>query len=362
MSPETRVAMFGQITAQTGSVLERVKSAAEYFQNPELTTADVVMLLAGLAAVAAAVVIAKLTLDYRVRKAVYLPAADVRDPKKILQILDLCIVRRSKLEFKVTSRQNNGQIVSGMPEAIRGNHIIVAMSVAFSPAQEKLKGERIHCYFKVRQNKHTAFFNFLSNIATVRAGDGGFLELAVALPEVLVAGQKRNFLRMDPPDDFILEISLWPEYSGSDTEWPTKIDALPPPLLSNVDKGPQYLRISDISAGGARLVIDKPTLAETELAPAKGARFMLLLSLWDPVELNELALWMICRIQKYVSASDNPKADLGVQFIAWSQLKDPENRELTWINIDPEDGEVPPLGNWVAKRYLEEYRKSLVAE
>ena len=354
--------MFGQFLAQTGSVVDRIKSAADYFQNPKLTSSEVIWLCCAVLAVTTAVIIAKLALNYRMSRAVYLPAADVRDPKKILQTLDLCIVRRSKLEFKIVSRQNSGQIVSGMPEAVRGGRIIVAMSVAFSATQEKLKGERVHCYFKVRQGKHTAFFNFLSNIDEVRAGEDGFLELAIALPEVLVAGQKRNFLRMDPPDDFILEISLWPEYMDSATDWKTKIDEFPPSLLSNVDNGPKHIRIRDISAGGARLIIDKAALSKTGLTPAKGGRLMLLLCLWDPVELNELALWMICRIQKYVSASNDPKVDMGVQFIAWSQLKNPEVRELAWINLDHEEGEVPPLGNWVAKRYLEEYRKSLISE
>ena len=354
--------MFGQFLAQSGSVVDRIQSAAEYFQNPELTSSDVIWLCCAVAAVAAAVIAAKLVFNYRMSRAVYLLAADVRDPKKILQTLDLCIVRRSKLEFKIVSRQNSGQIVSGMPEAVRNGRIIVAMSVAFSANQEKLKGERVHCYFKVRQGKHTAFFNFLSNIDAVRAGEDGFLELAIALPDVLVAGQKRNFLRMDPPDDFILEISLWPEYIDNATDWKTNLDEFPPPLLSNVDKGSKDLRIRDISAGGARLIIDKAALNKAGLAPAKGSRLMLLLCLWDPVELNELALWMICRVQKYVSASDTPKVDMGVQFIAWSQIKNPEKRELAWTILDQEDGEVPPLGNWVAKRYLEEYRKSLIAE
>ena len=33
--------MFGQFLAQSGSVVDRIQSAAEYFQNPELTAANV---------------------------------------------------------------------------------------------------------------------------------------------------------------------------------------------------------------------------------------------------------------------------------------------------------------------------------
>lgn len=345
--------------AQTGSVVERIQSASDYFKNPTLTSSAVILLLSVFAAVLAAMLIARFILKHRLAKAVYIPAADIREHDKMLQVLDMCITRRNKLEFKIVSRQNSGQIVSGMPETVRNEQIIVAMSVPFSPNQEKLTGEKVHCYFKVQEGRRTVFFNFLSNIDRARAGADGFLELAIALPEMLVAGQKRNFLRLDPPDDFILEIGIWPEYVDSATDWKTALDEFPDPILANGDRNFRNIRIRDISAGGTRLIIDKAALDRSGLAPAKGVHFMLQLSLWDPAEQTELPLWMICRIQKYVSTAGEPKADIGVQFIAWSQIKNPEIRQLAWTKLDQQDDEVLPLGNWVAKRYLEEYRKHL---
>lgn len=352
--------MFEQFTAQTGGVVGRIKSAAEYFQNPNLSFEQVALLVSLFTAVVIGILIARAVFKHRMASAIYIPAGDIREPDKILQILDRCILRRSKLEFKIVSRQNSGQIVSGMPVEVRDGHIILTMSVLFSPNQEKLVGERVHCYFKVLHDERDIFFNFFSSIDRAGQGENNFLELGIALPDVLIAGQKRNFLRIDPPHDFILELSLWPEYFDRDTDWKVDIDALPPPALSNVDGETKAVTLNDISAGGTGLVIDKTELHKSGLSLTKGGRFMLGLNLWDPVEQAELPLWLICRIQKYASTAGEPKITLGVQFIAWSQLKNQDTRQLRWFKLDHEDDEVPPLGNWVAKRYLEHYRHALV--
>lgn len=351
--------MFGQFMAQTSTV-DRIEAAADYFRNPSLSPSQVILLLTLFAIVAVAIVVARFIFKYRLARAVYIPAGDIREPGKILQVLDQCIVRRNKLEFKIVGRQNGGQIVSGMPVEIRGGHIILDLSVRFSQAQIKLTGERIHCYFKVRQENKDIFFNFFSSIDRAGPGDGGFLELAVALPDVLIAGQKRNFLRIDPPRDFILELALWPEYIDSATDWKIDIDAFPEPILSNEEDTPHILDLSDISAGGTKLIIDRASLSKSGLSLAKGTRFMLRLNLWDPVEQQELPIWLICRTQQYTSVAGELEATLGVQFIAWSQLKNPDVRKLSWRRLDHDDDEVPPLGNWVAKRYLEHYRKTMV--
>ena len=352
--------MFGLFSAQTSTVVERIGAAADYFRNPSLSPEQVMLLLALFGIVIAALVAARFIFKYRLARSVYIPAGDIREPDKILQVLDRCIVRRNKLEFKIVGRQNGGQIVSGMPVEIRGGHVILDLSVRFSPTQIKLTGERIHCYFKVRQDDKDIFFNFFSSIDRAAPGQAGFLELAVALPDVLIAGQKRNFLRIDPPQDFILEMALWPEYIDSATDWKIDINAFPEPILSNGEGTSKILDLSDISAGGTKLIIDRASLSKSGLSLAKGTRFMLRLNLWDPVEQQELPLWLICRTQQYASAAGEPKAVLGVQFIAWSQLKNPDIRKLNWHRLDHEDDEVPPLGNWVAKRYLEHYRKAMV--
>ena len=351
--------MSGQFLAQTSSVVERIQSAADYFQNPSLAPGQVLLLVGLFGAVIVCIAGAWLLFKYRRARDIYIPVADVREPGKIAQILDLCIMRRNKIEFKIVSRQNSGQFVSGMPVAVRDGQLILSLSVPFSASQEKLKGERVHCYFKVQENKRTSFFNFLGTINRVLAGSDGFLELRIGLPETLVAGQKRHFLRLDPNDDFILDLAIWPEYIDSATDWKTRIDDFPPPALSNEDKSLARIKLKDISAAGVRLILDKAELSRGGIIPNRGAHFMLRLNLWDPAELRELSLWMICRIQKYVSASGDPQVDIGAQFIAWSQLKNQETRELSWVKLSHEEDDVLPLGNWVAKRYLEEYRKHL---
>ena len=352
--------MFGQFTVQTSTVVERIEAAADYFRNPSLSPRQVMLLLALFALVIVAIAVARFVFKYRLARAVYIPAGDIREPAKVLQVLDQCIVRRNKLEFKIVGRQSGGQIVSGMPVEIRGGHILLTMSVRYAPSQGALVGERVHCYFKIRQDAKDIFFNFFSSIDRAGQGEAGFLELAIALPDVLIAGQKRNFLRIDPPQDFILELAVWPEYIDSATDWKIDIDAFPEPILSNGESTPKILGLSDISAGGTKLIIDRASLGKSGLSLAKGTRFMLRLNLWDPVEQRELPLWLICRTQQYSGAAGEPKAVLGVQFIAWSQLKNPDVRKLSWHRLDHEDDEVPPLGNWVAKRYLEHYRKAMV--
>ncbi len=352
--------MFGQFTAQTLSTVERIQSAAEYFKNPSLSPERIAMLLGLFAVVVVAILAARFVFKYRLARSIYIPAGDIHDPSKILQILDQCIVRRSKLEFRIVGRQSGGQIVSGMPVEVKSGHVKLTMSVPFSPSQEKLAGEKVHCYFKIRQDSRDIFFNFLSSIDRIGKGEAGFLELAIALPEVLIAGQKRSFLRIDPPRDFILDIALWPEYIDSNTGWRADIEAFPEPILTNTAEHPRTLDLSDISAGGTKLILDKVALGKSGLTITKGTRFILRLNLWNPVEQNELPLWLICRTQQYTGAAGEPKTTLGVQFVAWSQPQNADMHLLNWHKLDSDDDEVPPLGNWVAKRYLEHYRKAMV--
>lgn len=352
--------MFGQFLAQgTSSVADRVTSAADYFKNPSLDFSQILMMLALLALVVGGFLLVRVAFRYRLAKAIYVPAGDIHDAAKINNILDHCILRRSKLEFKITGRQS-GQLVSGMPMALRAEKIILAMSVPFNVNHQKMLGEKIHCYFKVHQEKHDVFLNFFSAIELVQQGEAGFLELGITLPEALLAGQKRNFLRIEPPADFILEIAIWPEYSTGETSWRTTTNDFPDPALHDVEGKDKSLALVDISAGGAGIIINRATAGAAGISLTKGARFMLRLGLWDPSEERELPpLWLVCRVQKYLSSPRSREVEIGMQFIAWSQAKNADTHELRWFILEEED-EVPTLGDWVAKRHLEHYRKALV--
>ncbi len=352
--------MFGQFLAQnTSSVADRILSAAGYFQNPTLNLPQIAILLTLLAAVVAGIFLVRAVFKYRLAKAVYIPPGDIHDAAKIFNILDYCILRRNKMEFKITGRHNSGQLVSGMPTELKEGRIILAMSVPFGANHQRLAGEKIHCYFRVLQEGHDVFLNFFSEIELVRQGDSGFLELDITMPEALLAGQKRNFLRIDPPTDFILEIAIWPEYLSDETDWRSSLDDFPDPLLKSAEGEAKFIKLSDISAGGAGMTVDRSGLGASTFSFAKGRRFMLRLVLWDPTDEREVPIWLVCRTQKLVTAAGTQEIEIGVQFIAWSQLKKAETRELRWLTLESDD-EVPPLGDWVVKRYLEHYRTTLV--
>ncbi len=352
--------MFGRFLAQTGSTEDRILTAADHFKNPSFDTGQI-MLFAGLfALVVVCIMLAKFVYKYRMSKAVYVPAGNVTEADRVRHIVDLCILRRSKFEFKIIGRNTGGQIVSGMPVELKPNGVVMTMSILFAANQAKLVGEKIHCYFKIPIEGKDAFYNFLSEITAARQGQQGFLELTISMPDALVAGQKRHFLRITPPDDFVLEMSIWPEYESNSTQWQTMIEEFPEPLLHVLDSGDKTIDLKDISAGGARFNLFKKDVVDPRLTIAKGGRLMLKINLWDPVEQREVPLWLICRIQKYLDPAGSPTVELGVQFVAWAQPNKQAPAELQWFTLDSDDDEVPPLGNWVAKRYLEHYRKALV--
>ena len=72
--------MFLQFTAQTGSVVDRIEAAADYFRNPSLSPKQVMLLLTLFGIVAVAIAVARFIFKYRLARAVYIPAGDIREP------------------------------------------------------------------------------------------------------------------------------------------------------------------------------------------------------------------------------------------------------------------------------------------
>jgi len=297
---------------------------------------------------------------YKARRFHYKPHGSISDAKLIRAILDSAIEQRRPFEVQIRSSSGRRRpTLRCSPVGMNGTSITVDVN-GLSRLSNRWLNRQVSVFFRVRRGKNFIFYTFPAHIAAIHHPWPETCHIELPIPSLLENRQKRSFLRIKPPHDFILGAALWcndsmplPESLHELEEWPR------PKLLHIPDRAKEFLLL-DISAGGARVEIPNQIIRTYQLHFTSIEYLILMLDLFDPEQNKRLRLWMLCRIQNLWREHVTHDTQIGMQFIAWARPKEiadfgEESGGLEWLRLSSTN-DVDPLGNWIMRRHLELFR------
>ena len=340
-------------SAQSGA---HYNSLHDYFSNPRLQVEYVPYLLGALFVLAILLVIGVKLLRWNIKRQAYIPRGTVRDLPTILRLLNKCIDKRVKMDFQFDLDLARHNFATSMPVNVNAQALVLECSKQSVPVFALQADRDVVFYFTIKDEGTYYHYRFESKVIKIEPEQNDFLNLFISLPQAIYPGQKRNFLRIPPPEQLILGLSIWPVKRDENNRIETQIAKWGKPLLTYLHEDASQFTLNDISSNGVSIIFPKQHSSLPTLPLGKARHFVLLLDLWDPSHQAPLRIWALCRIQKSVVDFATQNLHIGVQFIAWSTPL-PDNPELLkWVKLEEQE-EITALGDWIVQRHLEEYRE-----
>lgn len=333
-----------------------IAALQEYFRHPQVQMQYLPFFIAALILLALLLYFAIRVFRWGLRRQKYVPRGSVDTQSEIHELFDSIILRRTKMEFRFASSTVQGSFVSCMPIDLKGDILTLECSKQSLPVSTLQPGRELIFYFSYRQSHEVLQYSFETKLLQLRVIDDKFLEMDIDLPAILVPGQKRGFLRIEPATELILGMAIWPPKENESGHCEALVKNWGRPLFTYLNEETNQFLLHDISSNGAQISILKEFVGQSDFALTTSARLVLKLELWDPAHQQALLIWLLARVQKASYDYQTGHLVLGIQFMAWAKPMEENPDVLRWVNLSGAE-EVPPLGDWIIQRYLEAYRE-----
>lgn len=230
------------------------------------------------------------------------------------------------------------------------------------------QGKHFSCFdkavdvsFVLNNGTASSYFRFISTVFGYARGSGFVLEA----PKELVSNQRRNFVRITPPDANILCLEIWP----LESEDLPPVRSFAPLIGGGWSKKENRVALLNISTSGLRLkVTGHPDGSMMRFE--EGSRLVCFLWLKNVESRSELsaaaaktpaspkppacekasAFWLACTVKHCMEEKEGPGVLLGVNFTDWA-VPDEGKNPPSWSRAG-EAGRVDPLGDWVWRQQL----------
>ena len=302
--------------------------------------------------------IIKLIRDRRRR---YAPLDRVTDKAQVRAILRDAFEQRRPFEIQVTSDNfTRRPTIRCAPDMLGVDTISLELSGIQSLSDNWL-GRVVSVYFRTKIDGQFVYYTFPSAIKGIHIPKQGLCVVTLDFPQYMDNRQKRAFLRITPPGEYLLGAALWPEASMPEPEKLGDLALWPRPKLMILPGTTEQFSIMDISAGGVRLRIPSEVIKEHDLEFATVSQVMLMLDLQDAQLGKHLRFWLLCRIQSVWQEGSSKNIQIGLQFLSWARPRiaaeqTAQGSGLEWLRLSAAN-EVEPLGNWIMRRHLELFRE-----
>ena len=289
------------------------------------------------------------------------PLGWIDSPKQIQQILHNAVRYRSTFELQFPHRGvQRRPILRSAPEDLTSSALILEAEGIKNIARN-WTDRPVNCYFKINVKGQHIYYAFSTRIKRVEIKARGRCSLALHLPERMENRQKRAFLRITPPKEYMLGAALWVgRHMPALEDLPHMERWTKPALVVLPGKGKEQFEISDISAGGARLTIPRKEMLLAGLELGVAENLVLIVDLLNPDDRSRMRFWLHSRVQNFAAQYDTHNIEAGLQFLAWAAPKD-DKTELQWFKLN-RSLEVDLLGNWIIRRHLELFRDNPEAD
>ena len=325
------------------------------FLKGNLDFAAVKDLLYFVAAAVGVIVLIMLALHLRPKK-VYVPQDWIFDPDQIKSTLSMALSQRSKFEMQFAAEDTIRRPALRCAAYELDSRSITLEASGLSALSRRWIGKTVDCFFMLRKREHLLFYAFTSTIVDLSMSNN-ICFIKVAIPDRVETRQKRSYLRIVPPEEFMLGAAVWRGLDmPKEVEW-GDLSSWKKPSLIWLPGTQEDFTIRDISSGGMRLHLPRHTLTEETDLVHISTQFIVMLDLWDPDKAQRLRFWVLCRMQSPVLDFETKGMDLGAQFMSWAKPAKNGDSSLLWLKL-ASSGEVEPLGNWIMRRHLEYFRES----
>ncbi len=321
---------------------------------------EVRWLLIGVAALCVVMLLIFVVRTILARRRRYTPYGSVTEPELIRSILRQAFDQRRYVELQFESHAGSRRPTLRCSPEYLGPDSIIVEPAGIKQLSDKWLNRPVQAYFHLSIERNFVYYTFASRISGIHSPRKDVCNLRLDMPKMLENRQKRAFLRLPPPPEFLLGAALWHDWSMPGDDVMHDLSLWSRPLLLVYPGRMEQFRILDLSAGGMRICIPHDVARALQLQFSAVEHIIVLVELFDPENGKRLRWWLRCRIQSVWV--DLPRRDihLGVQFQAWAKPR--ENRtdearggELEWLRLS-DAGEVESIGNWIMRRHLEMFR------
>lgn len=298
---------------------------------------------------------------YREQAKKLTPLGWITSQKQIRQILNSAVRTRSTFELQFPHRGvQRRPILRCVPYDTTPDEIILEAEGIKNIARNWTE-RAVNCYFKINVKGQHVYYAFSTRIKRVEIRPRGRCTLVLHTPERMENRQKRAFLRIMPPKEYMLGGALWiGRHMPALEDLPHMERWTKPAMVLLPGKGREQFEISDISAGGLRLTIPRKEMIMAGLELSVAEQLVLIMDLLNPDDRSRLRFWLHCRVQNFAAQYDTHNIEAGLQFLAWAMPKE-DKTELEWFKLN-RSHEVDPLGNWIIRRHLELFRDAPEAD
>lgn len=340
------------VSAQTADIA----ALQEYFSHPQVQVQYLPFFIAALLLLALLLYFGIRIFRWGLGRQKYIPRGSVDTQSEIHELFDSLIVRRTKMEFRFASSAAQTSFISCMPVDLKGEVLTLECSKQSLPVSALQPGRELVFYFSYRQNHEVLQYSFEAELLQFRVIGDKFIEMDINLPKILVPGQKRGFLRIEPAAELILGMGIWPPKENESGHSEALVKNWGRPVFTYLNEETNQFVLHDISSNGAQISILKEFVGRSDFALTSSSKLVLKLELWDPAHQLALPIWLMSRVQKASYDYQTGHLVLGIQFMAWAKPMEENPDVLRWVNLSGAE-EVPPLGDWIIQRYLEVYRE-----
>ncbi len=327
---------------------DRLEAIAEAFGSPR--SGQTTMHLAYIFGFLAILVIIALIAKYVQRLKEDDP---VKRRERALTILDQALRNRSRIDVSFHPEDTGRLIISCVLENVGAERITLELPGGVSPSTSWI-GKSILCFFRIPGDSGRPFFyKFSATIIDMRVhGDIHYLDLA--LPDQVELGQKRRHMRLDLPENDIMDFRVWPGSGDQILPCETDPDKWPDPLaVYRQDQG-SPLHILDLSGGGIRLEYDPRQFPSLNDFLRSYPTLFMRLELVPMASKLPCIYYMTARLRTKQENFKTGSFMLGYEFVECGQTQAEGN--IKWITIEPDHG-IEDLVTWIFKRHLELYRE-----
>lgn len=267
------------------------------------------------------------------------------------RMLDLAQTQNEIFEINVLDGQAHKGL-AGLLQRISDGQLVLDV---FSYAPHGLTGLSAEIYFRATLPEGSTFYKFHTTILNVDPGRSRSL-LTVTAPLDLDVGQKRTFIRVQPPSRSIRVLAFWK--LGLAQPLPAQTSEIGKPFTyakRGMKDAP--LCIEDISGTGLALRFPMPDPENRPVDLDKGSRILCLVIFEAGREERVITFWCACEVVHTREIKmDKPALILGVRFTNWAILE-PGGTEISWFHCSPTHG-VLPITQWVM--YLDMVQRKLL--
>ena len=216
---------------------------------------------------------------------------------------------------------------------------------------QRMVGMPVEVYFRASLPEGASFYKFTSTIMSVTPGSEKS-RLNLASPENLDVGQKRLFIRVNPPKEKIRVIGVWE--LAPDKPMPRNTAEIDRPLLHyrrGMDK--ESVRVENISATGMALRFPMEDLDVKPVDLDKGSQLLCLIVYSMGKEEKIVTFWCTCDVlHARVHEGPEPALVLGTEFSNWAVLEQGKS-DILWFH-SPQARGVSPITQWVMYMDMEQ--------